>query len=163
MHIVKMIEKAERLSSRLDHWFVRAGSVALVITMFTAVLNMFLRPLGHPITGSFELMGLGCAATASLGLAMAQEARSHISVDILFDRLPRPLRRFLLPVGSLVCAALFCAAAWRLFQTGVTQLETGEVSETLRLPFYPVIWVVAAGFLLLSLRLVIEAARGGDS
>ena len=145
-------------SSSLNRWAVRAGSMALLATMLIAVANMCLRPLGYPVTGSFELMGLGCAITAALGLAMAQEAGSHISVDILFNRLPALLRRFLSAAGSLVCCVLFAAAAWRLWQTGMTQLDTGEVSETLRIPFYPVIWAVCAGFCLLSLRLAVEAA-----
>ncbi len=147
-----------KLSSSLDRWAVKAGSLALFATMLIAVANMCLRPFGHPVTGSFELMGLGCAITAALGLAMAQEAGSHISVDILFNRFPLLLRRFLSAAGSLVCAGLFVAAAWRLWHMGMTQLDTGELSETLRLPFYPVIWIAGAGFGLLALRLVVEAS-----
>ncbi len=151
------LKTAEKLSSSLDRWLARAGAVVLFATMIIAVVNMILRPFGYPVTGSFELMGLGCAVTAALGLALAQEYKSHISVDILFNHLPGGLRSVLRAAGSLACCLLFSAAAWRLFQMGMTQLETGEVSETLRIAFYPVIWVVAAGFAALSLRLAIEA------
>jgi TRAP-type C4-dicarboxylate transport system permease small subunit len=126
--------------------------------MVMAVANMVLRPLGIPLTGSFELMGLGCAVTAALGFALAQEQKSHIAVDILFSHFPPVVRAVLNAIGCLICTLLFTAASWRLFHMGLIQLETGEVSETLRLPFYPVIWIVAAGFAALSLRLVIEAA-----
>jgi TRAP-type C4-dicarboxylate transport system permease small subunit len=127
--------------------------------MLVAVVNMLLRPAGYPVTGSFELMGLGCAITAALGLATAQEQRSHISVDIVYEHLPERLKPLLSAAGSSACAILFSAGAWRLIHTGLTQLETGEVSETLRIPFYPVIWVVAAGFGALALRLLVEAMR----
>ncbi len=153
-----MLKQAEEFSSRLNLWLTRVGAAVLFATMLMAVANMILRPLGYPLTGSFELMGLGCAFTAALGLAQAQEEKSHISVDIMFRHLPPLPRSALNATGCLACALLFSAAAWRLFQTGLTQLETGEVSETLRLPFYPVIWTVSAGFMALSLRLYIEAA-----
>ncbi len=149
----------ETFSSKLDTWFARTGEVALALTMITAVANMILRPAGHPLTGSFELMGLGCAVTAALGLALAQEHKSHITVDILYNMLPVKIRLIFGMTGNLACSALFAAASWRLVQTGLTQMRTGEVSETLRMPFYPVIWVVAAGFALLTLRLFVEALK----
>ncbi len=158
-----MLKQAEQFSSKLNLWLTRVGAVVLFATMLMAVANMALRPLGFPLTGSFELMGLGCAITAAFGLAIAQEQKSHISVDIMFRHMP-PLPRAILNIaGSLSCALLFSAASWRLLQTGLTQLETGEVSETLRIPFYPVVWAVAAGFLALSLRLYIEAAAAGTA
>ncbi len=154
-----MLKQAERVSSRLNLWLTRAGAAVLFATMVMAVANMVLRPLGIPVTGSFELMGLGCAITAALGLALAQEQKSHISVDILFSHFPPVARAVLNALGCIICTLLFTAASWRLFHMGLTQLETGEVSETLRLPFYPVIWIVAAGFAALSLRLMIEAVQ----
>ncbi len=153
----QITDRIEAFSSMINLWFIRAGCAVLFITMLVAVANMALRPLGLPITGSFELMGLGCAITAALGLAMAQAEKSHIAVDILFRCFPPVLRKILSTTGNIVCTALFSAAAWRLFQTGLTQLNTGEVSETLRIPFYPVIWVVALGFAALALRLMVEA------
>jgi len=153
-----MLKQAQRLSSNLNLWLTRTGAAVLFATMLMAVANMVLRPLGFPVTGSFELMGLGCAITAALGLAMAQEHKSHISVEILFSHLPPGLRSILNAAGCIICALLFSSASWRLFQMGLTQFETGEVSETLRMPFYPAIWIVAAGFAALALRLSIEAA-----
>ncbi len=159
MKVNEIADHIEAFLSWLNLWFIRAGCAVLFATMLIAVANMALRPLGLPITGSFELMGMGCAITAALGLSMAQAEKSHIAVGILFRCLPHGLRKFLSATGSIICALLFSAAAWRLFQTGLTQLKTGEVSETLRMPFYPVIWVVALGFAALAMRLVVEAIK----
>ncbi len=154
-----MLQHTEKFSEKLNLYLTRAGAAVLFATMLIAVVNMVLRPAGYPITGSFELMGLGCAITAALGLAMAQEQKSHITVDIVYNHLPERLKLPLSAGGSTICAILFSAGAWRLFVTGLTQLETGEVSETLRIPLYPVIWVVAAGFAALALRLLVEAIK----
>ncbi len=159
MKVNELADHLETFSTWLDLWFIRAGCAVLFATMLIAVANMALRPVGFPITGSFELMGMGCAITAALGLSMAQAEKSHIAVNILFRCFPQGLRKFLSTTGSIMCALLFSAAAWRLFQTGLTQLKTGEVSETLRIPFYPVIWVVATGFASLAMRLVVEATK----
>lgn len=159
MPLCRIKTQLETLSSKLDTWFARTGAVALLLTMTAAVANMILRPVGHPLTGSFELMGLGCAVTTALGLALAQEHKNHIAVDILYNMLPVKIRMIAGLAGNLACCALFSAASLRLVQTGLAQMKTGEVSETLRMPFYPVIWIVAAGFALLTLRLLTEALK----
>ena len=158
-----MLNYLEKFSTRLNALLAWTGAAALGLTMVMAVVNMALRPVGHPVTGSFELMGLGCAITTALGLALAQEQKSHIWVDIVFNRLPCPVKNFFTVIGNLACSALFIAASWRLFHMGLTQMHTGEVSETLGIPFYPVVWSVAAGFFTLALRLILEAVKAGLS
>jgi len=133
------------------------AGVVLMATMVMAVMNMILRPLGHPITGSFELLGFGCAIVTALGLGYSYERRVHIAVDILFRRFPKPLRRVLALIGQLVCGAFFLAVAWKMMTLAINFKANGELSETLAIPFYPVTGLVALGVFLLSLNIFLSA------
>ena len=135
----------------------------LLITMVMAVINMIGRPLKMPVQGSFELMGLGGALIVALTLGYSQESRTHISVDILFNTFPARLKTFCIAVGDLLCSAFFGIAAWQMARFGLKLYTTGEVSETLGLPVYPVVFAVAAGLAGLALTqlvTVLAAKRG---
>ncbi len=132
----------------------------LLLTMIEAVANMLLRPFGHPIQGSFELMGFGAAAVAALGLANSQERKVHICVDILFSRFSPGIKHFLASLGNLLCSIFFGMAAWRISELALRLWRSGEVSETLRIPFYPFTGIVALGFWALSFTLLIDFYKG---
>ncbi len=139
------------------------GCTLFLLTMLVAILNMILRPMGHPLMGSFEIMGFGCAMLTALGLGYSQETRSHIRVDLLFNRFPGTLKRCLNILAMVISSAFFSMAAYRLMIMAIQWKEYGELSETLRIPFYPVVLVVAAGFLLLSLNLLTDAIETADT
>ncbi len=148
------LRRATRLMNR---WMLWGASVTLVATMGVAVANMFLRPLGRPIQGSFELMGFGGAVIAGFALGVTQERRNHIFVDILFERFGAGARRVLEGISHLACGAFFGFAAYRLTLLGLDMIRTGEVSETLRIAFYPFALCVALGLWGLCLTLLADA------
>ncbi len=154
-----LFHRLELITHRINRLLLWAGSVFLVITMMEAVLNMTLRPLARPIQGSFELMGFGSAVIASFGLAYCQEVKNHICVDILFQRLPHGVRVFLEAAGNGVCCVFFGMAAYRIGVLALSMYRSGEVSETLRLPYYPFTAAVAVGFGALCLSLFTDTLR----
>jgi len=145
--------------SRINRILLAAACIFLILTIFTAVANMILRPFGHPITGSFELMGYGSAIITALGLGLSQEKKSHIAVDILFRHFSRTLRKRLYFAGLLLSGFFFLAVSARLFQFALDLRENGELSETLMLPFYPVAMIVSLGLLVLTMNLLYDALR----
>ncbi len=150
---------SESISS-INTIFLKGAGIMLLLTMAEAVANMVLRPLGHPVQGSFELMGFGAAVVAALGLANSQEKKVHICVDIIYGRFPKGIRRVLAGIGNLLCALFFAMAGWRIATLALRLWASGEVSETLRIPYYPFTAVVALGFWALSLTLFIDFLTG---
>jgi hypothetical protein len=55
--------------------------------------------------------------------------------------------------GNTICTAFFLVAAWHLVRKAMTLNNAGEISETLRIIYWPVILAVALGCLSLSLTL----------
>lgn len=146
-----------RTSRLLNRWMLWGASVTLVVTMGIAVANMFLRPMGRPIQGSFELMGFGGAVIAGFALGGTQERRNHIFVEILFEHFGPRAKRLLDAFSHLACAVFFSLAGYRTTRFALDMFRTGEVSETLRVAFYPVALCVALGLWGLCLTLLVDA------
>ncbi len=144
---------------RINRFLVAVAGVVLILAMVLAVLNMALRPLGRPIDGSFELMGFASALIASLGLGYAQQEGSNISVDLLFSRLPRGVGKALEAFSLLVCSSFLVAVAVKVGFNALDMRGNGEVSETLGIPFYPVVVVVALGLSALGATLFAQFVR----
>ncbi len=117
---------------------------------------MLLRPLGSPLKGAYELVGFFGALVVALPLGYAQITRSHISVDILATRYSKRVKRMMNAISSFVCMIFFVLVAWQSAVYATTIWKRGETSETLRIIYYPFVYVVAICCLLLVFVLMID-------
>jgi TRAP-type C4-dicarboxylate transport system permease small subunit len=149
---------ALRIRDRLTAALAAVGGVFLVAMVVLTCGNILLRLLWLPISGTFELMGFFGAFTVSFALGYTQVRRGHIAVDVLVDRFPPRLRRALEGLNNLVCTAFFSLAAWQVAGKAATLHRTGELTETLRIPYHPFTYGVSAGLALLALVLLLDLA-----
>ncbi len=70
------------------------------------------------------------------------------------------MRRLLGLVNSAVCAVFFAVVAWQLADKAAVLRQTGELTETLRVPYYPFTYGVAAGCAILAVVFFAEAVKG---
>lgn len=122
-----------------------AGLIALVC------LNIFMRIVWVPVAGTFELVGFFGAVLTAFALGYTQIRRGHIAVDVVFQLFPRRVQRILLGVNNAICTVFFLMAAWRLARWSTVLWKTGELTETLRIVFYPFSYAVALGCAVLAL------------
>ena len=135
-----------------------AGFFILAMIVMTCA-NIFLRLTWIPLSGTFELMGYFGAVATAFALGFTQIHRGHVAVDIVVHRFSKKTRRALNGVNCLVCMAFFAVAAWQIIRYGVTLLTTGEVTETLRIVYYPFAFAVALGCGILSLVFLTDFLR----
>ncbi len=153
------MEAIEKTIERLNQW---AGIVAGAILVFMILLtmgNIVLRRVFVPIRGTYEIMGFAGAVITALAMGITQKKREHLYVDILFNRFPAAVKRVLSAINNGMCGAFFLVAAWFVGQRAMTLFETGEVSETLRMAYYPFAVVVALGCFLLAAILLLELIK----
>lgn len=155
------MEKAlAKLIGFLNRWLVLAAGVFLVGMILLTCANIGLRTVWLPIRGTFELMGFFGAVVAAFSLAYTQAQRGHVAVDVLINTFPPVVRRVLGRVNSAVCAAFFAIVAWQLADKAAVLHETGEVTETLRMAYYPFTYAVAAGCAVLAVVFLAELVKG---
>ena len=118
--------------------------------------NIVTRLFWTPIRGTFELMGYFGAIVTALALGYTQIKRGHIAVDIVVLRFSEKTQRILHAVNHLVCMAFFSIVTWQVFKYASTLRETGEVTETLQIIYYPFTYAVALGCLILAFTFLVD-------
>jgi TRAP-type C4-dicarboxylate transport system permease small subunit len=147
------LDKISRVLSQILVWF---GGVFLVAMILLTCSNIFLRIVWIPVKGTFELMGFFGAIVTAFALGYTQIKRGHIAVDIVVTRFSEKTRAILNGFNYLICFVFFAIAGWRMAQWASTLCKTGEITETLRIVFYPFTYAVALGCLILALVLLVD-------
>ena len=150
------MEVLEKISRILSRAFMGLAGVFLVAMILITCANIFSRLVWVPIKGTFELMGFFGAVTTAFALGYTQLDKAHISVDILVNRFPPKIRMALTGINSFICMIFFSLAGYQITRWATTIRETGEVTETLRVIYYPFTYAVALGCFLLALVLLVQ-------
>jgi len=149
----------ERLADLLRRVLMIAGGVALLALTLLATMNVALRIFRVPVGGTYEVVSfLGAVVTAG-ALGYTQKRKDHIVVDILSDKFPAPVKRVLDRVSYALILVFFSIVSWQTFVYGKRLLVTGEMSETLRIAYYPFVFLVSAGFAVLALTVLLDLAE----
>jgi TRAP-type C4-dicarboxylate transport system permease small subunit len=119
------------------------AGAALAALMLLTIADVGLRILGRPIVGTYELVGLGGAIAIGLSLPLTSWVRGHIYVDAFVAKLPRIPRAVLNIATRFLVLALFLLLGWNLFKYAMDLRSAGEVTPTLRVPFFPITLGVA--------------------
>jgi TRAP-type C4-dicarboxylate transport system permease small subunit len=120
---------------------VLAG-VFLTLLMLTTVADVFLRSWGRPIVGSYELVAFLGALVLGFSLPLTSWVRGHIYVDFLVLKLPPPARKIFHLFTRFLGMGLFFMIGWNLIKMGRDLHRSGEVSLTLQMPFFPIVYAV---------------------
>jgi len=150
------MKSLEKLNIALNKWLLIIAGIAVLALMALATGNVLLRIIGLPYRGAYELVSFLGAVVTAFALGYTQKRKFNIVVDILSDKFPPRVKRFLDGISFLVALLFFGVIAWVLLKWGLKIAASGEVSETLKIIYYPFIFCVALGFAVLSLTLVID-------
>ncbi len=158
-NLEKITHLLEKLTQTANKAFVFTAGLFLVLMMLLTVLNIVGRFFGLPIKGAVELTGFFGAVTATFALAYTQLKLDHISVTVLRDCFPKPVKKTAGVLNDLLCMAFSLIAAVKIFSIANSLMLSGEVTETLRICFYPFVYAASAGFFMLVLIFLTELLR----
>ena len=146
----------ERISELLRRVLMIAGGVSLLALTLLATMNVALRIFHVPVGGTYEVVSfLGAIVTAG-ALGYTQKRKDHIVVDILSDKFPATVKRVLDRVSYVLLLAFFSIVSWQTFVFARRLMSTGEMSETLKIAYYPFVFLVSAGFAVLALTIFLD-------
>ena len=150
---MEILQKISRILNRTFMWIAGAFMAAMILI---TCANIFLRIVWVPIKGTFELMGLFGAVATAFVLGYTQLKKAHISVDILVNGFPQRIRTVFDGINYFICMIFFAVLGWQISRLATTIRQTGEVTETLRIIYYPFTYGVALGCFLLALVLLVD-------
>ena len=146
----------DRFINRINRLFIWISGSALILMMLLGFGNVLSRTFWQPIKGTFELIGFLGALCAAMALGFTQIRKNHVGVDIITSKYSKRWQQITGIVSYMITAPFFVVIAWQVAAWGTTIMQSGETSETLQLKYYPIIYVVAAGFFFLALVLFFD-------
>ncbi len=151
---VTFFEKAVTGFSSL---FNMVASASLVVMMLLSCSDIFMRYLfNSPITGTYDIVGLSGAVLASFAMPYTMLKKGHVAVEILIQSLSRGKQLIIGTFTHLLGISLFLVLIWQAILLSRDMKAAGEVTPTLLLPFYPIVYCMAVCFFGLCLAILVN-------
>ncbi len=135
------------------------AGITLIFMMIVTVADVILRTLGRPIVGVYELVAFSGAVVVGFSIPFTSWVRGHIYVDFLVLKLSPATRKFFHLGTRAMAFVLFFMIGWNLLKVGSDLWKSGEVSPTLQMPFYPVVYGVGVSCLIQCLVLLADMVK----
>jgi len=132
------------------------AAMAIVAMMSLTCADVTLRMFRKPIPGTYEIVSFLGAVAVSFAMAHTTAERGHVAVSLIVQLFPKRLQGIIEGVMSIFGIILFGLIAWQSVLYGIDCQRSGEVSLTLQLPFYPVIYGLAVGAVVVCLVLLAD-------
>ena len=153
------MDTLNKISQFLNRILVLIGGVFLVGMILLTCGNILSRAVWIPIRGTFELMGYFGAVVTAFALGYTQLKKGHIAVDVLVNTFSKPVHKVVQAINLATGTLFFAIASWQIAVKATTLMRTGEITETLRIIYYPFTYAVALGCLVLTLVLLIDLIK----
>jgi TRAP-type C4-dicarboxylate transport system permease small subunit len=144
--------------------YVIAGCVLGFMILLT-FLDVILRNLGHPITGSMELIQYGGAIVFGFSIPYGTLLGSQVIVDIATGKLSPRKKRTIGIITRCAGIIIFLFIAYNFFLYGIDVQKTGERTASFKVPYYPFAFALSLSFLFQSVTIfydLVKTVKGGD-
>ncbi|MBW2310937.1 MAG: TRAP transporter small permease [Deltaproteobacteria bacterium] len=137
----------------------RLGIVAAASIFFMMALtcaDVILRLFRMPIPGTYEIVSFMGAVAVSFAVARTSVEKGHVAVSLVVQLLPKRAQGLVEGIIAILGIILFALIAWQSSLYALDCQRSGEVSLTLQLPFYPIIYGIAFGAVIVCLVLLVD-------
>lgn len=150
--ILKLFDKA------LESVAIILGGLLLLTLTLLITVDVFMRyVLNDPIFGAQDISILFLISVVSLSIPYTARKGLHIFLELLTPIL-RPLgNRVADIIMRFSSAGVLGVMVWRLIHSGAEASDFGEQTQLLKLSFEPFYYILAVGFALYAINLVLEA------
>jgi TRAP-type transport system small permease protein len=122
--------------------------------MFLTFVDVVLRYLfNRPIPGAAEVIQYMMAIVVPFSIVYCARKQTHITVELLVERLSTKARQKIDCLISLMMFVFFVPITWQSFYYILDEYQSGLTSSVLYIPVYPFIGAVAVSFAVLTLLL----------
>ncbi len=123
--------------SKLSQSMYAIAGVALSFIMAITVIDVFLRTLGHPFMGTYEIVALAGSVVIGFSIPFMSWEMGHVRIDFLLAKLSKEKRRLMNVVTRVVVIVLFIFIGTNFLMIGCEFYSAREVSATIKIPLYP--------------------------
>jgi TRAP-type C4-dicarboxylate transport system permease small subunit len=144
--------KLHGLIRKMSKFFDRVAGWGIIAIMLLIVVNVLMRTLiGQSILGAYEHVGFLSALVIGWSLAYCAIEEGHIKVEFLMAKFPERIQGFINIIINITTVGFLSVAFWQLIEHAESIRISGQVSPTTQFPFYPFIYMIAVGVVVLCL------------
>ena len=135
-----------------------AGAVLAFMIVLT-LCDVILRNLGHPITGSMEIIQYGGSIVFGFSIPYATWIGAQVLVDLVTQKLGPKNRKRIKAVTRSVGIIIFLFVAYNFFMYALDVKRTGELTASFKIPYYPFCFAISLSFLFQSLTIFCDLIK----
>jgi len=132
---------------------------ALSFMMFYTTADVIGRTIGFPLPGSYEISGICLAILIAFSMPMVSQEKGHVNIDLLLMKLSEKKRKLINTITRLLCFIVFILLSYILLKIGNELKLTGEVSPTIQVPFYFIVYGVSICCLIESFSYIFDIIK----
>jgi TRAP-type C4-dicarboxylate transport system permease small subunit len=118
------------------------GGTALTVMMLLTVSDVIMRSMGYPILGAYELVAMLLAVVIGFTIPKVSMDKGHVIMEFVLEKLSSRGRAIMITFTRILCIVLFAIIGYNLFLIAREFHLSGEVSSTLKIPFFPIAYCV---------------------
>ena len=150
------MKRLKSIVSKLSAAMAVIAGTTLVAVMLMTVLDVILRYFGRPIVGIYDIVALGGAVIIGFSMPLAAEKKVHVYMEMGLQSYSRTVKQVLSFVTRVILFGISFLVAWNLIQLGIDFRQTGEVSLTIKIIYYPIAMGLGVCFIIQMLVLVVQ-------
>jgi len=135
------------------------AGVVLALMIVLTLCDVILRNLGHPITGSMELIQYGGSLVFGFSIPYATWIGAQVLVDLVTQKLNLKNRKRVQAVTRTVGMIMFLFIAYNFFMYALDVKRTGELTASFKIPYYPFCFAISLSFLFQSLTIFCDLIK----
>jgi TRAP-type C4-dicarboxylate transport system permease small subunit len=155
------LQKTQKIIFGLSKVMAFIAAFSLLSMMMLTVIDVSGRYFFKlPLNGAWEIIGLMLVCVGSWGLAHCQVEKEHIRVTFLLERLPHKMQIPFRVLAYLTGIASFIVLSINALKVAIRYITTqGNMTDTLHIPYFPFMLIMAFGAAVLVLVLVLDLVR----
>lgn len=155
--ILIALDRYIALLTRILFWIAGAGLVGMLLLIVADVLGI--KIFSRPVPGGIEIVSFLAVVSIAFAVAYTQVMRGHVAVDFIVEKFPRRAKLVIDAIMIFFSVCLFVVLAWYSFKYAAKLQDTGEVSMTQKIPFYPFVYGMAVCFVVTLLVLIMDFVK----
>jgi TRAP-type C4-dicarboxylate transport system permease small subunit len=134
-------EKIVRFLATATFYVTMVGLSVIAGLTFLDVCLRYL--LNKPILGVYDITRVMMITTVACAFGYTQMIRGNMAIDFLLLKLGQGHRAIVDSVYDAIALALFLVITVQAFRHGNALRMTGDATETVLIPFYPFVYLIA--------------------
>ena len=146
--------KLVNIASRILN-YIAAVFIGLMMLVTTA--DVLLRYLANrPIMGGVEIVELMMVLIVFPALAWCALSDGHVKVDLVMQRFPGRVQSVVDIITYIAGLSVCIIILWRAVSESLYIQQLDMTTSLLNIPIFPFYWIIAIGYILLSIVIVIK-------